>query len=385
MIRAPAEVGPFLTEYDRYLVVGHLEPDGDCVASAVAMARFLERRGKTVVLADQGPFDRPEVAGFQSLFRTDAPPAPETGRTAAVVVDCSTADRLGPALEAAVAGLSVLVIDHHASGQRFGTVRWVEPSAPAVTYMVQLLLESLGERIPAEDAELLLFGLCTDTGFFRHLGPGQESGEALQAVARLVEDTVLAFGGLDLLVSNAGVLRAGGLEETDLATFEFVNKVNYTAYYLGVRQASRPMKVQHRFDPGWFADIIQINSKSGLEGSNRNFAYAGSKFAGIGLTQSFALELVEHNIKVNAVCPGNLFDGPLWSDPQTGLFVQYLRTGKVPGATTIAEVRRHYEAKVPMRRGCTIRDVARAIFYLLEQEYETGQALPVTGGQVMLK
>jgi sorbitol-6-phosphate 2-dehydrogenase len=145
------------------------------------------------------------------------------------------------------------------------------------------------------------------------------------------------------------------------------------------------MKVQHRFEPGWFADIIQINSKSGLEGSNRNFAYAGSKFAGIGLTQSFALELVEHNIKVNAVCPGNLFDGPLWSDPQTGLFVQYLRTGKVPGATTIAEVRRHYEAKVPMRRGCTIRDVARAIFYLLEQEYETGQALPVTGGQVMLK
>ena len=205
------------------------------------------------------------------------------------------------------------------------------------------------------------------------------------SVARLVEDTVLAFGGLDLLVSNAGVLRAGGLEETDLSTFEFVNKVNYTAYYLGVRHASRPMKVQHRFAPGWFADIIQINSKSGLEGSNRNFAYAGSKFAGIGLTQSFALELVEHNIKVNAVCPGNLFDGPLWSDPQTGLFVQYLRTGKVPGATTIAEVRRHYEARVPMRRGCTIRDVARAIFYLLEQEYETGQALPVSGGQVMLK
>ena len=76
MIRAPAEVGPFLTEYDRYLVVGHMEPDGDCVASAVAMARFLERRGKTVVLADQGPFDRPEVAGFQSLFRVDAPRRP---------------------------------------------------------------------------------------------------------------------------------------------------------------------------------------------------------------------------------------------------------------------------------------------------------------------
>ena len=187
MIRAPAGIAAFLKEYDRYLVVGHMEPDGDCVASAVAMARFLERRGKTVVLADAGPFDRPEVAGFQSLFRADAaPPSPEPvpGRSAAVVVDCSTADRLGPALEAAVAGLPVLVIDHHASGQPFGEVRWVEPAAPSVTYLVLLLLESLGEAIPAEDAELLLFGLCTDTGFFRHLD--ERSAGVFQAVARLV-------------------------------------------------------------------------------------------------------------------------------------------------------------------------------------------------------
>jgi phosphoesterase RecJ-like protein len=185
MIRVPAEVGEFLARYDRYLVVGHIEPDGDCVASAVALARFLDRRGKRVVLADQGPFDRPEVASFQPLFQAEPPP-PAPG-SAAVVVDCSTADRLGPVLETAVAGLPVLVIDHHSSGNPFGEVRWVEPSAPAVAYLVQLLLESLGERLPAEDAELLLFGLSTDTGFFRHLGPGPGSGEALRAAARLVE------------------------------------------------------------------------------------------------------------------------------------------------------------------------------------------------------
>jgi len=182
VIEVPAAVGAFLRKYDRYLVVGHVEPDGDCVASAVALARFLERKGKVVTLADEGPFDRPEVVSFQPLFRADAPPE-AGGRTAAVVVDCSTADRLG-AMEAAVRGLPVLVIDHHASGQPFGTVRWVEPSAPAVAYLVQLLLESLGESIPVEDAELLLFGLCTDTGFFRHLGEG--SADALQAAARLV-------------------------------------------------------------------------------------------------------------------------------------------------------------------------------------------------------
>ena len=135
---------------------------------------------------------------------------------------------------------------------------------------------------------------------------------------------------------------------------------------------------------GSVGDIIEINSKSGLEGSKRNFAYAGSKFGGIGLTQSFALELIEDGIKVNAICPGNYLDGPLWSDPENGLFVQYLREGKVPGAQTIEDVRHAYEAKVPMGRGCTPADVLEAIFYLVAQQYETGQALPVTGGQVML-
>jgi NAD(P)-dependent dehydrogenase (short-subunit alcohol dehydrogenase family) len=131
-------------------------------------------------------------------------------------------------------------------------------------------------------------------------------------------------------------------------------------------------------------DIVQINSKSGLEGSQRNFAYAGGKFGAIGLTQSFALELVSDNIKVNAICPGNYFEGPLWSDPEKGLFVQYLRAGKVPGAKTVEDVKSFYMSKVPMRRGCSPDDVAAAIFYLVEQKYETGQAIAVTGGQVML-
>ncbi|MBL7040727.1 MAG: SDR family oxidoreductase, partial [Pirellulaceae bacterium] len=141
---------------------------------------------------------------------------------------------------------------------------------------------------------------------------------------------------------------------------------------------------QHKANSACMSDIIQINSKSGLVGSNRNAAYAGSKFGGIGLTQSFALELIAEGIKVKSICPGNLLDGPLWSDPESGLFVQYLRTGKVPGAKAIDDVRRAYEAKVPMGRGCTTADVMKAIYYLIEQQYETGQALPVTGGQVML-
>ena len=77
-----------------------------------------------------------------------------------------------------------------------------------------------------------------------------------------------------------------------------------------------------------YADVIQINSKSGLAGSKKNFAYAGGKFGGIGLTQSFALELAPDRIKVNSICPGNFYEGPLWSDPVNGLFVQYLECWK---------------------------------------------------------
>jgi len=204
------------------------------------------------------------------------------------------------------------------------------------------------------------------------------------SLARLVHETVCRFGGVDLLVSNAGVLRAGGLDEMSPESFDVVTRVNSTGYFLCVRAFAPVMRLQHRHRPGLATDIVQVNSKSGLAGSNRNFAYAGGKFGGIGLTQSCALELVGDGIKVNAVCPGNYFEGPLWADPEQGLFVQYLRAGKVPGAKTVDDVRRFYESKVPMGRGCRPEDVVRAILYLVEQQYETGQALPVTGGQVML-
>jgi len=205
------------------------------------------------------------------------------------------------------------------------------------------------------------------------------------SVKAMADDIVAEVGGLDLLVSNAGVLRAGSVLELSASDFEFVTKINYSAFFLVVKQTSPMMIRQRAAAPSFTSDIVQINSKSGLEGSNKNGAYAGGKFGGIGLVQSFAMELVEYGIKVNAICPGNFFDGPLWSDPDRGLFVQYLNTGKVPGAKSIADVKKFYENKVPMGRGCEGEDVLKAILYCVDQAYETGQAIPVTGGQVMLK
>jgi rhamnose utilization protein RhaD (predicted bifunctional aldolase and dehydrogenase)/NAD(P)-dependent dehydrogenase (short-subunit alcohol dehydrogenase family) len=224
----------------------------------------------------------------------------------------------------------------------------------------------------------------------RREGLGRALGLAMNvtdpaSVGVAVDAAVRQYGGLDLLVSNAGVLRAAGVRSQTLADFDFVTSVNYRGYFLCVQAAAGVMSVQHRAQPAVWADIIQINSKSGLQGSKANFAYAGGKFGGVGLTQSFAMELVDEGIKVNAVCPGNFFEGPLWSDPKTGLFVQYLRAGKVSGAKTVDDVRKAYESKVPMGRGCRTADVMKAIYYIMEQQYETGQAVPVTGGQVMLK
>ncbi len=205
-----------------------------------------------------------------------------------------------------------------------------------------------------------------------------------ESMFNAVYETVLEFSGLDVMISNAGVLKAGGIDEMDKASFDFVTEVNYKGYFNCVKAAVPVMKVQNQHAFGNFGDIIQINSKSGLEGSKKNFAYAGSKFAGIGLTHSFAMELMPDRIKVNAICPGNYFEGPLWSDPEKGLFLQYLRAEKVPGAKTIDDVKRHYESMVPAGRGCRVEDVVKAIKYVIDQEYETGQAIPVTGGQVML-
>lgn len=245
-----------------------------------------------------------------------------------------------------------------------------------------------GAYVAAVDADLVkatatadeinsVYGECTSIAIRADVSVEADVKNAVEAAAR-------EFGGLDIMLSCAGIVRAGGIEELSTEDFLRINEVNYNGFYFCTKHASGIMKLENSLSPGYFTDIIEINSKSGLAGSRKNFAYAGSKFGGIGLVQSFALELCEHRIKVNAVCPGNYLDGPLWSDPENGLFRQYLDAGKVPGAKTLGDVRKYYESKVPMGRGCQPDDVLRAVIYLIEQKYETGQALPVTGGQIML-
>ncbi|MCB0021740.1 MAG: SDR family oxidoreductase, partial [Caldilinea sp.] len=183
---------------------------------------------------------------------------------------------------------------------------------------------------------------------------------------------VSEFGRLDILVANAGVVRSSPVDEMSLRDWKLVMDVNLTGYFLCAKYAAAVMKRQKS------GVIIQINSKSGKKGSFKNGAYAASKFGGIGLTQSIALELAEYGVRVNAICPGNLLDSPLWVG---SLYEQYSKRLGV----SEEEVRQRYIDQVPMRRGCTYEDVTNVLVFLASDQssYMTGQAINVTGGQEM--
>lgn len=191
-------------------------------------------------------------------------------------------------------------------------------------------------------------------------------------VAAVIDDVVKQFGRLDLVVSNAGILISGEIATFPTEKWRAVIEVNLVGYFLTAKHAARVMIPQRS------GNIIQINSKSGKKGSYKNSAYAASKFGGIGLTQSLALELAEYGIRVNAICPGNLLDSPLWVD---SLYKQYAQKWGI----SEAEVRQKYIDQVPMKRGCTYEDVCNVVVFMASDQssYMTGQAINVTGGQEM--
>jgi len=191
-------------------------------------------------------------------------------------------------------------------------------------------------------------------------------------VQNLVRRAVDVMGGLDVFVANAGILISGPLVQFDVARWRKVMDVNLVGQMICMKHALPEM------EKAGGGSYVQINSKSGKKGSFKNSAYAASKFGAIGLVQSAALELADKGVRVNAVCPGNLLDSPLWKD---SLFKQYAANQGI----SEEQVRQKYIDQVPMKRPCAYEDVCNVVVFLAsaQSSYMTGQAINVTGGQEM--
>jgi sorbitol-6-phosphate 2-dehydrogenase len=247
-----------------------------------------------------------------------------------------------------------------------------------VTGAAQGLGEALAQRLVGEGCSVLLADMSEE----KALAAAAKIGSGAVGVrtdvtspvdcAAMVERAVAEFGKLDILIANAGILIAGDVLEFEPEKWRKVIDVNLSGYFVSAQAACRQMAQQKS------GCIVQINSKSGKKGSFRNSAYAASKFGGIGLTQSLALDMAPHGVRVNCVCPGNLLDGTLWQD---SLFAQYASTQGL----TIEQVRAKYESQVPLGRGATYTDIAGVVLFLCSDDagYMTGQAINVTGGQEM--
>lgn len=268
-------------------------------------------------------------------------------------------------------------------------MKQLEGKKIVLTGGAQGLGEALVVRLAAEGADLVIGDINLEGVRATAEKIAAASGQTVigvkvdvsseQDVKAMFDTAVEKLGGVDVAVANAAILIAEPIVEADAEKWRAVMNVNLFGNFLTMKYACAVMQ------PQGHGSIIQINSKSGKKGSARNSAYAASKFGGIGLVQSVALEMAPYGVRCNAVCPGNFLDGPLWTDPERGLFKQYLDAGKVPGARQVDDVRKFYVDQVPLRRGCEYEDVANLVVYLAGEQssYMTGQALNVTGGQEM--
>jgi len=187
--KVPAHLIEFIKEGKKFLIAGHKEPDGDCVGSQLALASALRRMGKELILCSAGPFKRTEIKSYEHFF-CSVPSENDRDGARVIIVDCSEPGRTGD-LEPSLGGPPRAVIDHHGTGKEAdlaavsgGGPVFIDKQASSTTLLVLKLMWGLGLEPTREEAELLFFGLCTDTGFF-HFVDGDGAG-VFEAAAALV-------------------------------------------------------------------------------------------------------------------------------------------------------------------------------------------------------
>jgi len=179
-----------------------------------------------------------------------------------------------------------------------------------------------------------------------------------KAADELINAVVADFGGLDIVVNNAGITRDGLLMRMTEDQFNEVIKTNLNSVFNITKACQRPMLKQRK------GSIVNISSVVGIKGNAGQANYAASKAGIIGFTKSVALELGSRNIRCNAVAPG---------------FIETEMTAALPEETV-----KQWREAIPLKRGGTAEDVANCVLFLASDlsSYITGQVIKVDGGML---
>ena len=181
--------------------------------------------------------------------------------------------------------------------------------------------------------------------------------------AAAMASTMDRFGGLHILVNNAGIAEGGPLVETTLESWQRVIDVNQTGVFLGLRSAIEPMTASGG------GSIINMSSMDGLTATPRIISYIASKWAVRGMTKSAAMELAPRNIRVNSIHPGHVLTELGSSD-------------RVPQEVLDDMITTHVQRFAPMQRPGRVEEIAALAVFLAsaESSYSTGSEFVADGG-----
>ena len=254
----------------------------------------------------------------------------------------------------------------------------LEGKVAIVTGGASGLGEGLARRFAAEGAKVLIgdvdsdagVALAADIGADAHFVEADVSDTA--QVSGLVSTAVERFGGLHVMVNNAGVSGTmhRRLFDDDLADFDKIMAVNLRAVMAGTRDAAR-----HMSEHGG-GSIINVTSIGGILAGGGVMTYRASKAAVIQFTKSAAIELAHYEIRVNAIAPGNI---------RTAIVRKSAAGEDLEKLEQFEEkIREQMRNDRPLKREGTVDDVAEAALYFAtdRSRYVTGTVLPVDGGTV---
>ena len=175
----------FIKAHNNFIIVGHKDPDGDCISSSLGVSYILEYLNKPFTIVNNGPFKRPETKEYEKFFTSEIPfmSKQDQDETGLIIVDCSEKMRLGEVGD--TENLDTFIIDHHKTSTGSEDSKCIiDSSSPAASCLVQMLYEAIVGPLDKKAADTLFFVLSTDTGFFRFLR--EDSANVFELAARLV-------------------------------------------------------------------------------------------------------------------------------------------------------------------------------------------------------